>query len=157
MRIRFPTSSLRDNAGPFFDEQAGNDQSPFAWRSVSVCVSLMSHVLVLIVLELYSLICSLVTSNRIGKAGVRMLYITAAIFYQYWSWDSWKVFSLLSQFSIGTDRALWQGWVLGIAYEGVCFLQNPTDGQFRLVCDDCHNVKTATILIFCFSHNNVYV
>lgn len=32
----------------FFDEQAGNDQSPFAWRSVCLCVSLMSHVLVLI-------------------------------------------------------------------------------------------------------------
>lgn len=64
-------------------QQAGNDKSPFAWGSGSVCVSLMSHVLVLIVLELYSLICSLVTSSRIGKAGVRMLYITAAILYQY--------------------------------------------------------------------------
>jgi len=83
VRIRFPTSSPRDLAGPFFDEQAGNEKSPFAWGSVSVCVSLMSHVLVLIVLELYSLICSLVTSNRIGKAGVRMLYITAAVLYQY--------------------------------------------------------------------------
>lgn len=130
MRIRFPTSSPRDLAGPFFDEQAGNDQSPFVWGSVSVCVSLMSHVLVL---ELYSLICSLVTSSRIGKAGVRMLYITAAILYQYWSWDSWKVFSVFSQFSIGTDGALWQGWVLGIAYEEVCFPQNPTDGQFWCV------------------------
>lgn len=52
------------------------------WGSGSVCVSLMSHVLVLIVLELYSFLCSLVTSSRIGKAGVRMLYITAAILYQ---------------------------------------------------------------------------
>ena len=47
-------------------------------RSLSVCVSLMSHVL-----ELYSLIFLLVTSSRIGKAGVRMLYITAAILYRY--------------------------------------------------------------------------
>jgi hypothetical protein len=53
-------------------------------------------------------------------------------------------------------QSYWQGWVLGIAYEGVCFLQNPTDGKFRLVCDDCHNMKAATILIFCFSHLNVY-
>lgn len=59
---------------PFFDEQAGNDQSPFAWRSVSICVSLMSHVLVLIVLQLYSLIFSLVTSSCIGKAGDVPLY-----------------------------------------------------------------------------------
>ena len=64
MRIKFLTSSPRDVARPLFDEQDVNDQFPFIWGSVSVCVSLMSRILIL---ELYYLICSLVTSNRIGK------------------------------------------------------------------------------------------
>ena len=58
------TSSPRDVARPLFDEQDVNDQFPFIWGSVSVCVSLMSRILIL---ELYYLICSLVTSNRIDK------------------------------------------------------------------------------------------
>jgi hypothetical protein len=43
MNKRFKILSSPRDAGPFFDEQAGNDQSSFAWRSVSLCVSLMSH------------------------------------------------------------------------------------------------------------------
>ena len=35
MRVRFSTSSPGKLAGPFFDELAGNDQSPFVWGSVS--------------------------------------------------------------------------------------------------------------------------
>lgn len=55
----------RDLVMIFFDEKQRNGQSPLAWTNVVLCALLMSHVFVLIELELYSLICSIVTPNRI--------------------------------------------------------------------------------------------